>query len=110
MLAASADGTSGTSARLLAQWEHESEPTIVLTGYVNPSTPADRLAKNGRAQTMRWNVHPRLSDSVALARATLAKTIIPAFCDRAQFPALSAALAPARVTMDGPIEIIERAC
>ncbi len=73
------------------------------TGYVNPSTPADRLAKNGRAQTMRWNVHPRLSDSVALARATLAKTIIPAFCDRAQFPALSAALAPARVTMDGPI-------
>src|SRR3984885_6197384 len=34
MLAASADGASGTSAQLLAQWEHETEPTIVLTGYV----------------------------------------------------------------------------
>jgi hypothetical protein len=54
---------------------------------------------------MRWNVHPRLSDSVALTHATQAKTIIPAFCDRAQLPALATALAPARVTMDGPIEI-----
>jgi Cft2 family RNA processing exonuclease len=106
MLAASADGASGASAKLLAQWEHETEPAIVLTGYVNPSTPADRLAKTGRAQTMRWNVHPRLSDSVALARATQAKMIIPAFCDRAQLSALTAALVPARVTMDGPIEII----
>jgi Cft2 family RNA processing exonuclease len=105
MLAAPADGASGTSARLMAEWDHLAEPAIVLTGYVNPSTPADRLAKSGRAQTMRWNVHPRLCDSVALARATQAKTIIPAFCDRAQLPALTAALAPARVTMDGPIEI-----
>jgi Cft2 family RNA processing exonuclease len=105
MLAASADGASGKSAQLLAKLEHQAEPAVVLTGYVNPSTPADRLAKSGRAQTMRWNVHPRLSESVALARATQAKTIIPAFCDRAQLPALAAALAPARVTMDGPIEI-----
>jgi Cft2 family RNA processing exonuclease len=105
MLAASADGASGKSAQLLAEWEHQSEPAIVLTGYVNPSTPADRLAKSGRAQTMRWNVHPRLSDSVALARATQAKTIIPAFCDRAELPALVAAFAPARATMDGDIAI-----
>jgi Cft2 family RNA processing exonuclease len=105
MLVASADGASGKSAQLLAEWEHQAEPAVVLTGYVNPSTPADRLAKSGRAQTMRWNVHPRLSDSVALAHATQAKTIIPAFCDRVQLPALAAALAPAGVTMDGSIEI-----
>jgi Cft2 family RNA processing exonuclease len=105
MLAASADGSSGATAKLLPQWEQAAEPAIVLTGYVNPTTPADRLAKSGRAQTMRWNVHPRLSDTVALVRALQAKTAIPAFCDRSQLPALAAALAPARVTMDGPIEL-----
>jgi len=105
MLAASADGTSGATARLLPQFEPCSAVTILFTGYVNPTTPAERLTQSGRAQTMRWNVHPLLSDTVALARATRAKTVIPAFCDRAKLAALANALAPARVTMDGPIEI-----
>jgi Cft2 family RNA processing exonuclease len=105
MLAASADGMSGATASLLGEWEHHSEPAILLTGYVNPGTPADRLAKSGRAKTMRWNVHPRLSDTVALARAVQAKTVVAAFCDRAQLAALASALAPARVPMDGPISI-----
>jgi Cft2 family RNA processing exonuclease len=99
MLAASADGASGVSGRLLAQWEHQTEPAILLTGYVNPATPADRLAKSGRAQIMRWNVHPRLSDTVALVRAIRAKTVIPAFCDRSQLAVLAGALSPVRVTM-----------
>ena len=66
MLAGSADGTSGATARLFSEWQDKSEPAIVFTGYVNPTTPADRLVKSGRAQFMRWNVHPRLSDTVAL--------------------------------------------
>jgi Cft2 family RNA processing exonuclease len=103
MLAASADGTSGATARLLAQWEALSEPAIMFTGYVPPGTPAERLIKSGRAQFKRWNVHPRLSDIVALVHEVQAKTVIPAFCDRSQLAALGAALAPARVTMDGPI-------
>jgi len=105
MLAASADGTSGATARLLAQWEPVSEPAIVFTGYVPPGTPAERLIKSGRAQFTRWNVHPRLSDIVALVRAVRAKTVIAAFCDRSQLAALADALAPARVTMDGPVGI-----
>jgi Cft2 family RNA processing exonuclease len=105
ILAASADGTSGATARLLAQWEHADEPAIVFTGYVPPGTPAERLIKNGRAQFMRWNVHPRLSDTVATVRAVQAKTVIAAFCDRAQLAALSAALAPVRVTMDTPVDL-----
>ncbi|HUC48891.1 MAG TPA: MBL fold metallo-hydrolase [Xanthobacteraceae bacterium] len=103
MLAASADGASGASAKLLAQFENKAKVTILFTGYINPKTPAERLAKSGRAQTMRWNVHPRLADIVALVKSVNAKTVIPAFCERAQLPALAAALAPARVTMDGPI-------
>jgi Cft2 family RNA processing exonuclease len=105
MLAGSPDGTSGATARLLGEWEHRADPAILLTGYVNPTTPADLLVKSGRAQTMRWNVHPRLSDTVALARAVQAKTAVPAFCDRSHLSALTAALAPARVTMDGPVEL-----
>jgi Cft2 family RNA processing exonuclease len=105
MLAGSADGTSGATARLFEAWQDKSEPAILFTGYVNPTTPADRLVKSGRAQFMRWNVHPRLSDTVALVRATQAKTVIPAFCDRSQLAALAAAFAPARVTMDERIEL-----
>lgn len=105
MLAASADGASGATARLIPQFESAPEVTILFTGYVNPTTPAERLTKSGRAETMRWNVHPRLTDSVALVRALKAKTVVPAFCDRAELPALAAALAPARVTMDQTIEI-----
>ena len=105
MLAASADGTSGATKKLLPQWEHAAEPAIVFTGYRAPDTPADRLIKSGRAQFLRWNVHPLLSDTVALVRAVQAKTVIPAFCDRSQLAGLADALAPARVTMDGPVQL-----
>ncbi|MGC2079531.1 MAG: MBL fold metallo-hydrolase [Xanthobacteraceae bacterium] len=100
MLAASADATSGATARLLPQFEDVPQVGIVFTGYVNPTTPAERLSKSGRAQRMRWNVHPRLSDTVALVRDIKARTVVPAFCDRAHLAPLAAALAPARVTMD----------
>jgi Cft2 family RNA processing exonuclease len=104
MLAAAADGTSGATKQLLERWAREAEPAIVFTGYRAPDTPADRLITNGRAQFLRWNVHPRLSDVVALAETVRPKTIIPAFCDRSQLPGLADALAPAHVTMDGPVE------
>jgi Cft2 family RNA processing exonuclease len=105
MLAASADGTSGATARLLQDWEHAAEPAIVFTGYVPPGTPAQRLMKSGRAQFVRWNVHPRISDVVALGQALKPKTIIPAFCDRSNLAGLAQALAPARVTMGAVVEL-----
>jgi Cft2 family RNA processing exonuclease len=105
MLAASADGTSGVTKRLLQQWADATEPAIVFTGYRAPDTPADRLIKSGRAAFLRWNVHPRLSDVAALVRDIKAKTVIPAFCDRSQLPGLAQALAPAQVTMDGPVRL-----
>jgi len=105
MLAASADGTSGAAARLIPQFEHLPEVTILFTGYVNPTTPAERLTESGRALTMRWNVHPLLRDTVATVRALRATTVIPAFCDRGKLGALAAALAPARVTMDRDVRI-----
>jgi Cft2 family RNA processing exonuclease len=105
MLAASTDGASGATAHLLPEFERSPEVGILFTGYINPNTPAERLAQSGRAQRMRWNVHPRLSDTLALARAVRPRTIIPAFCDRTLLPALAGALAPSGVTMDAVIEI-----
>jgi Cft2 family RNA processing exonuclease len=105
MLAASADGASGATAKLLPQFESDPKVTIMFTGYINPDTPAERLTKSGRAQTMRWNVHPRLADTVELVTSVQAKTVIPAFCDHAYLAKLATALAPAQVTMDGPIAI-----
>ncbi len=104
MLAASADGTSGASSHLLPEFEHSPDVAILFTGYINPNTPAERLAQNGRAQRMRWNVHPRLCDTQALARTVGARTIVPAFCDRTQLGRLAEALAPAHVTMDAVIQ------
>jgi Cft2 family RNA processing exonuclease len=104
MLAASADGTSGATQHLLERWAHAKEPAIVFTGYRAPDIPADRLIKNGRAQFLRWNVHPRLSDVIALAETVRPETIIPAFCDRMQLSGLAQALAPAHVTMDAVVE------
>lgn len=100
MLATSADGGRGESARLIAQWEGARTPAIVFTGYLTPGTPAARLVETGRARGLVWNVHPRLAENVALVRGVRARTAVAAFCDGAYLPALAAALAPARVTMD----------
>jgi Cft2 family RNA processing exonuclease len=105
MLAASADGSSGATARLLAAWEQGAEPAIVFTGYVTPDTPAERLVKSGRGKFVRWNVHPRLSDVVDLVQAIKPRTVIPAFCDRTQLPLLAEKLTPARVTMEQMVEL-----
>ena len=105
MLAARADGTEGEAARLIKQWENEATPAIVFTGDLTPGTPAERLVKSGRARDLLWNVHPRLSDNVALLCAVKARTVVPAFCGTEHFAALSHAFAPARVSVDMPIAL-----
>jgi hypothetical protein len=105
MLAAIADATSGEAARLVKQWENESAPAIVFTGYLPPGTPAERLTKSGRARYVRWNVHPRLADNAALARATGARTVLPAFGEARHLDAWQAAFAPSRVALQGPVPL-----
>jgi Cft2 family RNA processing exonuclease len=105
MLAGTADGTGGAVAELLPRWEHEAKPQFVFTGYVPPGTPAEQLVKTGRGRYIRWNVHPRLRDNAEIVRTVAARTVVPAFCDLSHMPALTAAFAPARVTMDLPITL-----
>jgi Cft2 family RNA processing exonuclease len=101
-----ADGSGGTTATLIERWENATQPAIVFTGYIPPGSPADRLVKAGRAKFLRWSVHPRLSDTIALVRSTGAATVIPAFCDSKFLPALQAALKPANVTMDQVLTLV----
>ena len=79
MLAATADGTSGAAAELLTLYEPGVSPDILFTGYLPPGTPAERLTGSGRAQYLRWNVHPRFSDNVDLVRSVGAEVVVPAF-------------------------------
>jgi len=72
---------------------------------VTPGTPAERLTKSGRGKFVRWNVHPRLSDVVALLQSVKPRTVIPAFCDRAQLALLAEKFAPAQVTMEQTIAL-----
>jgi Cft2 family RNA processing exonuclease len=95
LFAAVADGTRGESARLLGMWESQPDPEIVFTGYLTPGTPAERLTKTGRAQYAKWNVHPRLSDNIALVRTVGARQVLAAFCPPEDLERLAAVFAPA---------------
>lgn len=105
MLASRADGMSGDTAKLIAQWEHQTDPAIVFTGYLPPGTPAQHLTYIGRAQYLRWNVHPRLSDNAALVRRTGAKAVVPAFGDAKHVLAWQRAFTPAQILLNGIIPL-----
>jgi hypothetical protein len=53
---------------------------FIFTGHVAPGTHGRRMVEDGAGQLMDWNAHPHLSDNIALARATGATRVVPAFC------------------------------
>jgi Cft2 family RNA processing exonuclease len=105
MLAAPADASRGEAARLMAQWQDDAKPAILFTGYLPAQTQAGRLLARGRAQSLRWNVHPRLSDNAALVRSVGAACVIPAFCAPRYYKALARAFAPTKVITDLPVRL-----
>jgi Cft2 family RNA processing exonuclease len=105
MLAATADGGAGASARLIDKFERARSPDIIFTGYLPPGTPAERLTKSGRAKYIRWNVHPRLSDNVALARSIEARIVVPAFGAPKDAAEWQQAFAPAQVVLSPTVAL-----
>lgn len=105
MLTGRADASEGEAGRLASQWERESGPEIVFTGYFPPSSPAARLVDSGRARFVRWNAHPRMADNAALVRSTRAKVVLPAFGDARHHAEWQSAFAPARVTLDREVPL-----
>lgn len=102
MVAADPSIGSGIAGDLAARWRKEG-PAIVFTGYFGKTSPADRLVAEGRAEVVRWNVHPRLQDLVALVRDVGAANVLPAFGDLRLTG--QAALAPANVIREQVIDL-----
>lgn len=105
MIAANADASGGAAAELAGRWRQSERPRIVFTGHVPAGTPAARLLADGRALWRRWNVHPRLSHNLRLARDVGAEIVLAAFTDAWRDPALAARFAPARLAADREIAL-----
>ncbi|MCF8480853.1 MAG: MBL fold metallo-hydrolase [Rhodospirillum sp.] len=84
------------SLKLAARWTGRGEP-VIFTGHIPSQTTALAFVESGRAAWMRWNVHPTLSENIALIRAVKAKVALPAFCDTDQWGMFQAALRGIRV-------------
>ena len=100
IVAAGANAEDGLPAELLARGGFR----FIFSSHVPRTSPAATLLAEGRAQWMGWNVHPRLCDLVALAQATRARRLLPAFVDPATAPRLAAALAD-RLCLAADLEI-----
>jgi hypothetical protein len=98
-LAGSADGSTGDSAALLERHAGRPQVAIVFTGYLPLGSPARALTERGRAHYLRWNVHPRRRDIVALARQAGTRHLLPAFGEHAQMTRLRAELAPVELVL-----------
>lgn len=86
------NGESGLAAALLRRRAEGFR--FIFSSHVPRGTPAHDLIASGAARWMGWNVHPRRRDIIALADATGARRVIPAFTDMAAAPNLAAALGP----------------
>ncbi|SOC09456.1 MBL fold metallo-hydrolase [Rhodobacter maris] len=82
---------SGLSETLGPRALAESVP-ILFTGHLAAGAPAADWVSEGRAQVLRWNVHPDLATLRAMLRDTGAETVLPAFAPPAARAALAAAL------------------
>lgn len=104
IIAAKPNATGGAAKPLLEGWGSEDGP-VVATGYLAAGTPARRAVEAGRAISLRWPVHPRLSQNAALAKVLGAEVVVPAFGDAKHRSAWAKAFAPARIVLDETVEI-----
>jgi Cft2 family RNA processing exonuclease len=97
MVAHGGTGDTGVPAALIARWADAREPKIVFTGHIAGGTTGRKLVDSGRASFSRWNVHPTLSQNLALLERIGARRIMPAFGDGKFFPLWRARLGPREV-------------
>lgn len=104
IIAAKPNATGGAAKALLDGWGRDDGP-VVATGYLAAGTPARRAVEDGRAISLRWPVHPRLSQNADLARTLGAQVVVPAFGDARHRNAWGKVFAPARIALDEAVEI-----
>jgi len=79
MVSHGGSGDAGVAGVLIKRWQDKPDPIILFTGHVASGTTGKRLVESGRALFARWNVHPRVSDNLALIDSVKPRRIIPAF-------------------------------
>jgi Cft2 family RNA processing exonuclease len=79
MVSHGGSGDAGVAGALIRRWQDQPDPIILFTGHVASGTTGRRLVESGRALFHRWNVHPRVSDNLALIDSVKPQRIIPAF-------------------------------
>ena len=79
MVSHGGSGDAGVAGALIKRWQDKPDPIILFTGHVASGTTGRRLVESGRALFARWNVHPRVSDNLALIDRVRPRRIIPAF-------------------------------
>ena len=72
-------GDVGVANALIKRWQTAADPTILFTGHLPAGTTGRRLVDSARALFSRWNVHPRMSDNLALIERVDPRRIVPAF-------------------------------
>jgi Cft2 family RNA processing exonuclease len=105
MVAHGGTGDVGVSGALIKRWESEPKVTMLFTGHIAAGTSGRRLVDTGRARFERWNVHPRLSDNLALVERIDPKRLIPAFGDRKYVAVWRARLPLREVIASTPITL-----
>ncbi|GGC05668.1 MBL fold metallo-hydrolase [Marinobacterium zhoushanense] len=73
VLVGSPEGIGPVIEPLIARGDRQ----LIYTGYLPPKARGD--VQSGRAQWLRWNVHPRASDLCSLAEAVNAEQVVPLF-------------------------------
>jgi Cft2 family RNA processing exonuclease len=82
MIAATADADGGLAARLVERFSDDGAVRILFTGHVADGTAGKALIERGRADFVRWNVHPRASDIRWFADSVRPRVVLPAFAGR----------------------------
>jgi Cft2 family RNA processing exonuclease len=80
MVAANGAATGGVARALFERFLADPAVTTLFTGHVEAGTPGKAAIEAGRADLLRWNVHPRLRDLIWLDETVRPATTLLAFC------------------------------
>lgn len=92
IVATEANAETGLAAQLLRRRNEGFR--FLFSGHVPAQTPAWDMLQRNEARWLRWNVHPRLQDTMDLVTHTGAETVVAAFVRPEEMPGLGQWLGP----------------
>lgn len=86
IVATEANAETGLAAQLLRRRDEGFR--FLFSGHVPAQTPAWNMLQRGEARWLRWNVHPRLQDTMDLVTHAGAQKVVAAFVRPEEMPLL----------------------